>query len=160
MSKNKKENLRFYKKVDVNDVVDSPDDRAEGDRHMRAFMNSAFTGEQPPSETMLFLADAFKHIILQGADPKKALKITTKQGVKSSHAVAHRHTLEIRNAVMVEEFILQGKTKDEARQEVCNYTGLKYRAIRDQHKKYQILAKEHIKIYKKFEELKEGRAKK
>lgn len=53
----------------------------EGEKHFRRLVKAIERGEQPPAETLQFLANAGQRI-LDGDDPKSALQLKKKQGNK------------------------------------------------------------------------------
>jgi hypothetical protein len=128
-------------KVNLADTVPHISEMSEGEQHLRAFIGAASAGEPPPAETRDFLVKAFSGI-LQGKEPKKALKLTLKQGQKGAAARTKRHNEELNLAIRVEQLILTGKTADEARQIVMNEENLKdIKSVRTPHKKHQALAR-------------------
>jgi hypothetical protein len=142
------------KRVNIVDVVPHNSDMSEGEKHLRTFMHAVVSDEQPPPATSLFLARAFQKI-LRGEDPKKALALITGQGTKATAARARRYSYEVNIAVMVEERIAAGMTKDDARQAVADDLGLSYGTVRDHHKPNEVMAKSMIKMFDELEQLKQ-----
>ena len=129
------------KRVNIVDVVPHNSDMSEGEKHLRTFMHSVVSDEQPPAETNLFLARAFQKI-LRGENPKKALALVTGQGTKATAARARRYSHEVNLAVAVEERIAAGMTVDDARQAVMDEEGMKdYKNLRAIHNKHAALAR-------------------
>ena len=147
--------MNYSDRVNIAEYIDS--DMTEGEKHFRGFITAVISDkEQPAPETMLFLAKAFKEI-LQGNDADKALMLTTKQGTKKTDKKTAAKNKNIKIAVMVEERILQGATKDEAREIVRKLIKKSYRIVRTHHKENELIAKEMIKTFQKFDELKKQR---
>ena len=147
--------MNYSDQVNIVEYIDS--DMTEGEKHIRGFITAVISeGKQPAPETMQFLAKAFKEI-LQGNDADSALMLTTKQGTKKTDKKAAAQNKNIKIAVMVEERILQGATKDEAREMVRKLINKSYRIVRTHHKENELIAKEMIKAFQKFDELKKQR---
>ena len=147
--------MNYGDRVNITEYIDSG--MTEGEKNMRQFITAVITDkEQPAEETMLFFANAFKKII-KGSDADKALMLTTKQGKKKTDKKAAARNKCMKIAVMVEERIMQGASKDEARQIVCSKLKTSYRTVRTHHKDNETLAKEMIKAFQNFDELKEQR---
>jgi len=107
---------------------------------MRRFYEALEAGEQPPAETLQFLADAFRKMH-KGADAKEALKLIKKRGRKDESEN------QIENAVMVEEILLTEKGDDNARRKVAEIVGQDFTTVRRHHKKIQGHRKRHNKSY-------------
>lgn len=141
--------MDYHKRINITDVVTS--DQTEGEKHLRTFISAANSDEPPPPETMKFLTHAFGRI-LRGKDPKMALKLTKSKGDKEHAHIEKQLTW----AVMVEELCLQDMGKDKARRAVANRNDVKksLKTISRAHKKHKVMAREMIKTFQKFDELK------
>jgi hypothetical protein len=142
--------MDHHKRINIIEVVTS--DQTEGEKHLRSFISAANSDEPPPPETMKFLIHSFDRI-LRGKDPKMALKLTKRKGDKE-----HAHTEKYLTwAVMVEEKRMKGMGKDEARKAVASDVKKSFKTIRRRHKEHGAGAKQIIKIFQKFDELKKQR---
>ena len=146
------DDLKYYKLVSIVDYVS---DMTEGEAHMRNFAHAVNTGSTPDSKTMQFFADAFGKV-LHDSKPdaiKKALKLGAGSGNrKSSEARAATANSKIRYAVMVEEYILQGHSKNKAYELVFNATDKSLDTIKRYHKDCSFEAKALLISFKVSEQ--------
>lgn len=146
--------MDYHKRVHIIDAIGL--DEPEGAKHLRNFIKARPGEKYPEIETMEFIKKAFIRILL-GEDPKKALKLQTKQGVKGVSANAKRLTKEITIAVMVEEYLMQGMTKDEARQTVANNKGISWKTVKNCCRKPNaLIARDMIRRFQNHDALKDA----
>lgn len=131
----------------VSNSIAADDFTTDSEKHLRRFIAAVKNHKTPAgdpipcdADTMQYLCAAFEQV-LQGVPAEKALQLQTKQGKKRAHAKQAAHEKSLNIAIMVEEQIHAGSLPDEARQAVANELVLKYRAVRDHHKKNELLAK-------------------
>lgn len=156
---------KYYKRVNIADVVgnvpnkDKPHqaEMTEGEAHMRSFAHSVNTGSDPKPETMRFFANAFSEI-LRGVDPKDALCLRTGSGYRESpHVKANTLTKEMRIAVMVEEYRMQGYSEDKARDKAAGFMyehdmkGNDIKTVVRHHRKHKKVAINLIKSFKSLD---------
>ena len=72
----------------------------EGEKHFQRLANAVEKGEQPPADTLQFLAKAGREI-LDGANPKKALKLEKPKGNKKLSGLTIHKRIELVRAICV-----------------------------------------------------------
>lgn len=116
----------------------------EGEKHFRRLANAVEKGEQPPADTLQFLAKAGREI-LGGANPKKALRLEKPKGNKKLHGFTILKRIELVQALcaMVDEM---GYTKERAIERVAELLtgvrGYSFDSIERYYDEYQKLARE------------------
>jgi len=114
----------------------------QGEKHMRKFVEAAKQGNPIEAETMGFFISAFE-AVLNGENPKKALKLTTGRGNKLTAKSISKY---LEDALKIERLRGEGKGADDARNEVCKETGQDYKTVRRHHKAFEAAAIDLLKV--------------
>ena len=132
--------------------IGADDFATDSEKHLRRFIAAVKNHKVPAgdaipcdAETMQYLCFAFEQV-LQGVPAEKALRLQTKQGKKRTHAKQAAMEKALNIAITVQEKIHAGSLPDDARQAVADDLGLKYRTVRDHHKKNELQAKMYFEL--------------
>jgi len=130
----------------------------EGEKHFYRLRRAMEQGQTPPADTLQFLSDAGQRI-LDGADPKKALKLEKTQGRKKNNGnVIHGHiTITQIICGLMDDY---GFTKDQALDRISEIMskipkvkGYSRRSLVRYYDTYHKLARESNASDKRFDEI-------
>ena len=105
------EDPKWYADFDIVDVIDK--EMTTGEAHMREFVHAMNNGATQKAEMMEFVAGAFTEI-LNGVKPGEALKFGAGSGTPGPAYKVKQINKELRHAIAVEEYIVQGLSQNEA----------------------------------------------
>ncbi len=127
----------------------------EGEKHFRRLVKAVEHGEQPPAETLQFLADAGRKI-LAGGNPKKHLKLEKPRGNKKTDGFTVIKRIElVRIACLLMDE--RGLSKQQALERIAGalsgVKGYSFDSIERYYDSYQRLARETNAAEKIYESL-------
>jgi hypothetical protein len=131
----------------------------EGEKHFQRLVNAVDRGESPPADTLQFLAQAGRDI-LNGSNPKKALRLEKPQGRKKDDGLTVCRRIRLAQVLcgLMDD---HGFTKEQAIDRVADVMtgrkGFSRDSIERHYDDYQRLARESNAAERKFNEFLEKR---
>jgi hypothetical protein len=131
----------------------------EGEKHCQRFVNAVDRGELIPADTLEFLAQSLRDI-LNGANPKKALRLEKPQGRKKDDGLTVYRRIRLAQVLcrlMDEHGFTKEKALDRVADVMTGRKGFSRDSIEKHYDDYQRLAREGNAAERKFNEFLEKR---